>query len=85
MYEIRFTPEARRDFARIPNKARPAIFELIDGAIAPNPKRVGKALRLDLEGLHRAARGEYRVIYRIREDESTVTIHRIAHRRDVYR
>lgn len=85
MYRVRFTPQARRDLAAIPAKARPAIFESIEGTIASNPHRVGKALRLELEGLHRASRGEYRIIYRIDEEEEIVTILRIAHRRDVYR
>lgn len=85
MYRIRFTPEARRDLIRIPEKVRPAIFEAIDEGIAVNPQRIGRPLGLDLQGLHRASRGEYRIVYRVDEEEEIVTILRIAHRRDVYR
>jgi len=50
-----------------------------------NPHRAGKPLRGELEGLHSARRGDYRVIYEILEDEQVVLIHRAAHRADVYR
>lgn len=69
---------------RIPDKVRPAIFEMVDGAIADNPQRVGKPLDLQLEGLHVARRGEYRIVYQIDEAESVVMIQRVAHRRDIY-
>ena len=85
MYQARFTPAARRDLARIADKVRPAILEFIDGGISDNPQRVGKPLDLQLEGLHVARRGEYRIVYQIEEEASMVIIHRVAHRRDIYR
>lgn len=54
-------------------------------SIAVNPHRAGKPLRGELEGLHSARRGDFRVIYEILEDERVVLIHRAAHRADVYR
>ena len=57
-------------------------MELIYGPLAENPRRVGKALRFELEGLHSARRGDYRVICRIAD---VVTITAIEHRADVYR
>lgn len=85
MYAVRFTPEARRNLARIPDKARPAIFEAIDGALADNPRRIGKPLALQLAGKWAARRGEYRITYEIDDDAHVVTIVHIAHRRDAYR
>ena len=55
---------------------------LIYGTLAGNPHRVGKALRFDLEGLHSARRGDYRIMYRI---DDRVTIIAIEHRADAYR
>lgn len=85
MFQVRFTPAARRDLTRIPDKVRPAIFEFIDGALVENPHRVGKPLELQLEGFHGARRGEYRIVYQVDDPNEMVTIHRIAHRRDIYR
>ena len=38
-----------------------------------------------LEGLHSARRGDYRVIYEIDEEANVLVVHRVQHRRDVYR
>lgn len=81
-FEIKFQPSARRDLARLPEKVASAVVEFIFGPLAENPHRVGKPLRFDLEGLHSARRGPYRVIYRI---EAAVNIIAIDHRADIYR
>lgn len=81
-YEVAWTPTAKRALQRLPEKVATAAIEFIYGPLASNPQRVGKALRFDLEGLHSARRGDYRIIYRIDE---RVTILAIEHRADVYR
>lgn len=81
-YEISWTPAAKRALRRLPEKVAAAVIEFIYGPLASNPHRVGKALRLNLEGLHSARRGDYRIIYRI---DAHVTIAAIEHRADVYR
>jgi mRNA interferase RelE/StbE len=75
---------AARDLQRLPEKAAAAVVESFD-AIALDPRRVGKALRLELEGLWAARRGPYRVIYRIEDDQRVVTVVAVGHRADVYR
>jgi mRNA interferase RelE/StbE len=55
------------------------------GALAEAPRRVGKQLVGELGGLWSARRGDYRIIYEIDDDERTVLVHRVQHRRDVYR
>ena len=81
-YEVAWTPTAKRALQRLPEKVATAAIEFIYGPLASNPQRVGKALRVNLEGLHSARRGDYRIIYRIDE---RVTIIAIEHRTDVYR
>ncbi len=81
-YEVAWTPTARRALQRLPEKVATAAIEFIYGPLARNPQRVGKALRFDLDGLHSARRGDYRIIYRI---DQRVTIIAIEHRADVYR
>lgn len=81
-YEIAWAPTAKRALQRLPEKVAAAAVEFIYGSLANNPQRVGKALRLDLEGLHSARRGDYRIIYRI---DDRVTVVAIEHRADVYR
>ncbi|MCE0488423.1 type II toxin-antitoxin system RelE family toxin [Ornithinimicrobium sediminis] len=81
-YDVAWTPTAKRALQRLPEKVATAAIEFIYGPLASNPQRVGKALRFDLEGLHSARRGDYRIIYRVDE---RVTILAIEHRADVYR
>lgn len=85
MYEVEITPEGLRHLDRLPEKVRQAALEAILGPIADHPQRLGKPLVGELAGLHSARRGDYRIIYEIIEDEMVVLVHRVQHRRDVYR
>ena len=84
-YAIAWSPTARRQLARLAEKVGSAVVEFVYGALAENPERVGHPLRLGLEGLHSARRGDYRVLYGIDDGARTVTIRVIEHRSDVYR
>ncbi len=84
-FGVAWTATSRRTLARLPEKVGAAAVEFIYGSLAANPYRVGKPLKLGLEGLHSARRGDYRVIYRIDAVSHTVTIMAIEHRSDAYR
>lgn len=81
-YDVAWTPTAKRALQRLPEKIATAAIEFIYGPLSENPQRAGKALRFELEGLHSARRGDYRIIYRI---DDRVTITAIEHRADIYR
>lgn len=85
MHEIDWAASALRSLDRLPKKVATACVEFVYGGLAENPRRVGKALRLDMNGLHSARRGDFRVIYEIDSAAPRITIIAIAHRRDVYR
>ncbi|MFI5427463.1 type II toxin-antitoxin system RelE/ParE family toxin [Aeromicrobium sp. UC242_57] len=57
----------------------------ITGALASNPRRLGRQLNGPLFALYPARRGEYRVIYRIVDEQVVIEVVSIAHRRDAYR
>ena len=81
-FDVAWSPGARQALTRLPEKVATAAVEFVYGPLASNPRRVGKAVRLGLEGLHSARRGDFRIIYRISD---VVTILAIEHRGDVYR
>ena len=83
--EVSWTPTATKSLSHLPEKVGTAVIEFVYGALALEPARIGKPLRFDLQGLHVARRGNYRIIYEIREDRGDVLIHVIEHRADVYR
>ena len=84
-YRVEWAPSAKRDLARLPEKAATAVVEFIYSGLSDNPERVGRALRLELTGLHAARRGDFRIIYRIDPRRMLVFITAVDHRADVYR
>lgn len=84
-FAIAWTAPRRRALARLPEKVATAAVEFLYGSLAANPYRVGKPLKLGLDGLHSARRGDYRVIYRIDDQHRRVDVMAIEHRSDIYR
>ena len=84
-YQVEFAGSARRDLRGVPPRIVPAIIEFVYGDLARQPRRVGKPLQRELEGLWGARRGPYRIIYEILDDRLLVLIVHVAHRADVYR
>jgi mRNA interferase RelE/StbE len=83
-WDVRVMPPARRQLDRLPVSAAGAVIETL-GAIAGNPRRLGKPLRFELEGHRSARRGPYRIVYRIEDETRTVSVVAVAHRADVHR
>jgi mRNA interferase RelE/StbE len=84
-YEVEWASVALRALDRLPEKVATAVIEFVYGRLAVNPRRVGRPLRFELEGLHSARRGDYRIVYRIDDEHAAVVIDAIAHRSDVCR
>jgi mRNA interferase RelE/StbE len=83
-YHVRVTPSAEKDRQRL----EPAIRKRIDSALrslAGNPRSRGshklRASRVDW----RLRVGDYRILYEIDDEERTIIVWRIAHRREAYR
>ena len=84
-YALRLSSAARRALSgTLPEQVAAAVWEFVNGPLLDNPHRVGKPLRFRLEGFYAARRGQYRVIYRILEDEVIVEVIKISHRGDAY-
>lgn len=85
-FTLVITPTARRQLAEhLPAAVAFAAHEFIVGALLGSPHRDGKRLHPPLEDRHSARRGTYRVIYRVDDDQGTVTVVDVSHRRDAYR
>jgi mRNA interferase RelE/StbE len=84
-YAIAWTAAGRGALARLPEKVGTAAVEFLYGSLAADPHRVGKPLKLGLQGLRSARRGDYRVIYRIDDRRRIVDVVAIEHRSDIYR
>lgn len=69
----------------MPPRIVSAIVTFIYGDLARYPRRVGKPLKYELEGLWSARRGPYRSLYEIHDDRLTVLVIHVDHRADVHR
>ncbi len=84
-YAVRLTGAGRRALQRLPEGVAASVIELVFGPLADQQHRVGKPLGLELEGLHSARRGDYRVLYSIDDQRREIAVQHIAHRSDVCR
>jgi mRNA-degrading endonuclease RelE of RelBE toxin-antitoxin system len=85
-YTVVLSAAAKRAIGRdLPEAVAAAVVDFLFGPLAAEPHRVGKPLRLELEGLWSARRGQYRVIYSIHDGQVLVRVVRLSHRADVYR
>ena len=74
------TAAAVRDLEKMPPKIGEALLAFIFGGLVANPRRRGKPLERDLGGCWSARRGDHRVIYRLDDDSTTLSVLRVAHR-----
>lgn len=86
-YELGTAPPARRALSeRLPADVATAAAEFITGPLLENPRRLGKPLVAQLDGVYSARLGrEWRVLYEIDEARHVVLVLDIRHRSAAYR
>lgn len=82
-YEIFFKESVWKDVKRISRTELRKIISRIE-KLADNPRLAGYE-KLTEQELYRVRQGSYRIVYSIQDDEFTVWIIKIGHRKDVYR
>ena len=84
-YEIVVTAPATLAIREtLPEAVAFAVIDFITGPLLESPRRMGAALRNELEGIWSARRGTYRILYRIDDERREVIVLRVGHRRDVH-
>lgn len=78
-------PAARAIAEELPETVAAAVIDFITTALIENPQKVGRELRAELNGIHSARRGTYRVLYRIDDRQHEVVVLRVEHRATAYR
>lgn len=82
-YEIILKPSAQKDLDLLPDKEVNRISKRIQN-LSFNPRPIGSQKLSDIEG-YRIRSGDYRVLYEIDDENKSVFIYRIKHRKEVYR
>ena len=83
MYQVELRRNSRKALDRFSAQDRHRIIPvLLNLEREPRPKGVEKVRGTEL---WRIREGDYRLVYHIDDEEKTITVVRIGHRRDVYR
>lgn len=82
-YKIFFKRSVEKDFKSIPKKDLKKILDRIE-MLAENPRLSGSE-KLTGQKRYRVRQGLYRIVYSIQDNELTVWVVKVGHRKDVYR
>ena len=83
-YRLIIKPSAERELSHLPRAiGRRVLDRLAD--LQDDPRPVGAVKLSGTERTHRVRIGDYRIVYEVDDQERTVFVTIVAHRRDVYR
>ena len=82
-YKVHFKASVEKDFTTIPKKDAKKILKRID-ALTENPRPLGSE-KLTGREKYRLRQGRYRIAYSVQDDELTVCVVKVGHRKEIYR
>jgi len=82
-YRVLFKQSVQKDFNSVPKKDLKKILKRIE-QLSENPRPSG-CEKLTGKDRYRLRQGRYRIIYSIQDDELTVWVIKVGHRKNVYR
>lgn len=83
-YRIQIVPSALKELIALPKRDQ----KRVDGQIlslATEPRPSGVKSLIGLERLYRLRVGDYRIIYEVQDQDLSILVMKIGHRKDVYR
>ncbi|MCG8335069.1 MAG: type II toxin-antitoxin system RelE/ParE family toxin [Proteobacteria bacterium] len=81
-YRVFFKKSVWKDFKPIPKKDLVKILDLIND-LGENPRPVN-CTKLSGQEKYRIRYGKYRIVYSIQDNELTVWVVKVGHRKDIY-
>ena len=82
-YKLFFKKSVQKDFETIPKKDLKKILKRIE-TLAEDPRPRG-CEKLTGQEKYRLRQGRYRIVYSIQDDELTVHVVKVGHRKHIYR
>ena len=82
-YKLFFKKSVQKDFDSIPKKDLKRILSRIE-SLSEDPRPKGRE-KLTGQERYRLRQGRYRIVYSIQDDELTVWVVKVGHRKDIYR
>ena len=86
VWRVRFRPSAEKELTKFPRDVQVRILDYFEG-VCSDPRLKGRTLKVGKRDrpLWRCRVGDYRVICHHRDEDGTILVLRIGHRREVYR
>jgi len=81
-YKVSYHHEIPQDIARIPKNIKEHIRRSIEERLLKDPYHFGAPLRKSLQGFRKLRVGDYRIIYKVKND--VITVLKIGPRKNVY-
>jgi mRNA interferase RelE/StbE len=87
LWRIEITRTAERQIMKLDRAAQRSIQRFLRDRLSPadNPRQWGKPLQGEKRGLWRYRVGDYRLICDIQDEQITVLVLEVGHRKNVYR
>ncbi len=82
-FDIRFKESVAKDLRQLPVKDIKRILRRIDTLI-DEPRPTG-CEKLSIQERYRVRQGDYRIIYEVDDEEHTIIVTKVGHRREVYK
>jgi mRNA interferase RelE/StbE len=83
-YRIEWKKSTKKDLRKLPSEIVDRILEAVD-RLAENPFQHGVEKLAGAEHSYRMRIGDYRVVFEVVSGSTLIEIHRVRHRKDVYR
>ena len=85
MYEVRLLEPAQDNLAKLDKRVAKRVVNKLFW-LAENFESVRlEPLQANLAGFYKLRVGDYRAVYEVVDDEQVLIVHRVGHRRDVYK
>ena len=85
MYRVELLKPAVRGLERLDKSVGARLVQRIKWLAENLDSIEPKPLAGNLEGLYKLREGDYRIIYQVLRTKRMIVVHRIGHRRDIYR
>ena len=84
MYKVLWDTQYLDDLKKIDITDAGKIIDKVEKYLSCSPKSLGKPLSAEYKGLYRYRYRDYRIIYQLVEQEITIIIVKVGHRKEVY-
>ncbi|MFN3739510.1 MAG: type II toxin-antitoxin system RelE family toxin [Thermodesulfovibrionales bacterium] len=85
MYRIIILPKAIEDLSRLDKPIAQRVVDKLTWMAEHIENITPLPLRGSLSGFYKLKVSDWRIIYEINHDEKVVTVHKVGHRREIYR